>query len=402
LEFWKNIYWQEKKSLVKWKNILTEEEFLKREKIEEDKNIKYNKSINNTSQEINNKITNILQFTWELYPSCLRYPDQTARMFDQLLVYFSWSNDVNKIKNFFLSLDKKSFRYILKILDNPLLEIKDKKRIFEFYYETMIFLDSVIDWILQNIWAKSKHKKNIQKDLFKKIWDLLKEVNKTLYSNWFNIKDIHEKLNNFNLKILQAWNIFKQLDDNFSIEDLEKIWIDVLMISNISKLNKKEKHKIYDDLIKLYYENYDTKKQKEFLKEIKENLKKSLDKDTKVYLFYVNWEPILSSYLEKQEDWSLYWWWLNWDTQIQQYQFWIKVAEKIMEAEWKNNDIHATTTYEIEWKKNKRARTLLRIYKSKFWLEKFWEWKTKTSNFYKLFREKDNKEKNHENINLAA
>lgn len=78
---------------------------------------------------------------------------------------------------------------------------------------------------------------------------------------------------------------------------------------SLSQLSTQQKDKISQELISLYYQNYDNDSQKEFLQEIESSIKSMMfgKQEVDFYMFYVDEKPVLSTYIKHIDDDTVYW-----------------------------------------------------------------------------------------------
>lgn len=289
-------------------------------------------------------------------------------------------------KFMFIMLDKKMWNKIISIFTSEIPN-EYKKSIFEKYInlikEVNISIDEQVDkieWLDRDqLFKEFVNKVN---DIFIWVDKILDDDDPDNYEE--DLKEIEVLLNNTKQEYIESGIFFKNLKDKniTNLDDLEKIWIDHKKVK-LFEMNWLEKSKIKEDLIKLYYDNYDSEEQWNFLKEIESWLDNMLkwSNEVEFYMFYVDWNPVLSSYFKKEENWELYWWWFNWKDNFQEYGFWFWIFEKLLE-EKKDENINWIVFKKVEWKKN-RYKSLLRIYE-KYWFLQYWNWNMDNASFIKM------------------
>jgi hypothetical protein len=216
-----------------------------------------------------------------------------------------------------------------------------------------------------------------------KLNNFLKWIDISIWND--DLESIEKQLDDTKQDFIKSGLIFRNIKDKTinSLEDLEKVGI-IYKKYNLTNMSSDEKIKVNQELISLYYENYDIDTQWNFLHDIDAWLGDMLNWNNEVefYIFYVGKTPILSTYLKHITDKSFYQGWLNAKTNFQDYRFWFWVFSKLLEINrWK--EINFTVTKEIEWKENSRYKMLLRLYE-RYWFYIVWEWENKYSKFLKL------------------
>lgn len=188
-------------------------------------------------------------------------------------------------------------------------------------------------------------------------------------------ENVQELMDNIDLATIESWLLFKNLKERGvqELNDLDKIGIDMKNVI-IWNLNEQEKKKIKDDFMFLYKQNYDQLNQKKFLNEISRNLDRLIfsQDNAEIYMFYVEWKPVLSTYIEPLWKNKVYGGWFNAQSSFQEYSFGFWVFEKILER-LEGIDVHALVFKEIENLPNMRHNILLRMYK-KYGFEVVWAW----------------------------
>lgn len=221
------------------------------------------------------------------------------------------------------------------------------------------------------------------------MWKSIKLLEWFVQADEYDLGQLLNEIWNIESEIIEAWLLFKAFREKGvnNLDDLEKIWIDYKKMS-LSQLSTHQKHKISQELISLYYQNYDNDSQKEFLQEIEGSIKSMMSGKQEVdfYMFYVDEKPVLSTYIKHIDDDTVYWWWFNAKNTFQEYSFGFWVSDEILEL-LQDKNIQATVTSSILWENNKRYKILLRSYKAR-WFEVWNQENTRTSQFTKIYKEK--------------
>lgn len=275
-----------------------------------------------------------------------------------------------------LSCDENISSTILNIAESD-IESDKKKHIFDKYNTLVNTINLEVEELSESmegidadtIFAQTIIKLNL----------VLKKINVLIV--WeVDVLEIQKILDETQKDIIKSWLIFKSIKDKelHSLDDLEQVWI-TCRRTKLSESSEGDKEKVLWDLLTLYNDNYDVNTQWEFLSEIEEWLEQMMKENREVefYMFYVDWEPILSSYFKELDDWSKYAWWFNAKSSFQEYNFGFWAFEKMIE-EQEGNDISFTVTKSIQWEENRRHKMLVRMYQ-KAWFTLSWKWSNKTS-----------------------
>lgn len=294
---------------------------------------------------------------------------ETASRFDEGI-----SKKLDFIIKSDISLDTKIMileKYIL-LINEVNLSIDEQSKVIEHLDKELLFKESVL-------------KIN---EIFKWVYNILDDNDPYDYED--DLKEIEELLDNTKQEYIKSWIFFKNIKDKHidSLEKLKDVWIDYKKVK-LSEMNWLEKNKIKEDLMKLYYDNYDNEEQLNFLNEIKYWLYNMLgwSNEVDIYMFYIDWKPILSSYF-KEEKWEKYFWWFNlsWIFKSNWFGFW--VLKKILEEQWQKHDINSLIWKKFDWKENKIYEVLKKQYEL-LWFE---IWEQINSSDHVIYEMKRNKE----------
>ena len=275
-----------------------------------------------------------------------------------------------------------------------------------------------INWKIESLiweWGDWTEFINIFNDINKKYRELLlyslesgdNSINEDLFNEYL---ELYTKVySSMNKEDVFFWNYLQNMDiissffnqkkneykDNIA-ELLKRCFIDYDIYQTWS-LSKNEKDNIKLSIMVLYSNSYqaekwihDFERNKDFMREIDEQIDWYLDSDNVEFHFLsVRYASVVSSFFKEVSEWNLYWWWLNMNSQFAKSRIWFTFFEMLLNEKWLNNNLECTVTTEIEWKENNWYKGLLKTY-GKFWFKEYWEWKTKYSKFIKLKREKTN------------
>lgn len=235
---------------------------------------------------------------------------------------------------------------------------------------------------LKNYNLREEYIKKFCISLYIKIW----EEKRNNFIEKLNLKKIKNEIEKLILNFLNSNNVTKIVKDNnftFQPEKFAKHCIEEFGVNEMMKddLYSAEKHIKYEiipndknyiideltllnDLYNLYLINYPD--QKEFTDQVKKDLFKMITqkKFINIYFFETRLVPLISLYIQKVNDDTVYIWWLASNNFLKA---WFDFAKDRVEKEWKTKNIEIIVYTEI-WEKKNRYKWLIWTYK-KMWFE---------------------------------
>jgi len=292
----------------------------------------------------------------------------------------------NKKLNLWYIDPKKDFEdYTLIDIENIIYKIWEKK-----FSEDSLIYDLYSDYLwYSNLLNESKRSLfnqafiNIEEYVFNEskhvldkeereelVWEIIDDIEDKFDNIDFSDKYLFEKINKIvetiKLNFIVAWNLFDKVKWNEiqKLSDLNKvdIWIKYKVI-NTKNLKNNERQKLLEDLMILYYKNYDEKTQKDFLYEVKEFLKEMIYwwENEEFHLFEIDHELALSLYFKNESSDTLYMWWFNSNNIFTKYWFWFWALERILETK-KDKNIKAWVLTKVDWFKKWWFERIIYLY----------------------------------------